>query len=107
MTFQILSARGAELGDRPVSPAGNQSSPSPGRVPSKHIITYEDITICKTLGTGEFGTVQQGIWTNDEGDRVCHFLIRYYLSNTKNDGTRVEISTESEREDEFLVQHLK
>ena len=90
------------MGDRPVSPAGNQSSPSPGRVPSKHIITYEDITMCKTLGTGEFGTVQQGIWTNDDGDRVCHFLIRYYFfQNTMNDVRRV---AESEREDKFLVQ---
>ena len=102
MTFQILSARGAELGDRPVSPAGNQSSPSPGRVPSKHIITYEDITICKTLGTGEFGTVQQGIWTNDEGDRVCHFLIRYYFSNTKNDGTRRNIHVKMSVKMSFL-----
>ena len=49
----------------------------PVKVPSKHIIPAEAIVINKELGTGEFGVVQQGIWTNEEGDRVretemCH-----------------------------------
>lgn len=39
------------------------------RVPNKHIIPSEKITINKELGVGEFGIVQQGIWTND-GHRV-------------------------------------
>ncbi len=68
--LQILSARGSELGERPTSPATGSNSPASGRAPSKHIISHEDIVICKTLGTGEFGTVQQGVWTNDDGDRV-------------------------------------
>lgn len=31
---------------------------------SKHIISANQISIQKKLGSGEFGTVQQGIWTN-------------------------------------------
>lgn len=46
----------------------------PARVPNKHIIPADSITINKELGVGEFGVVQQGVWTN-EGDRVC-FLMR-------------------------------
>jgi len=42
---------------------------SPARVPNKHIIPADSITINKELGVGEFGVVQQGVWTN-EGDRV-------------------------------------
>lgn len=42
----------------------------PARVPNKHIIPADSITINKELGVGEFGVVQQGVWTN-EGDRVC------------------------------------
>jgi hypothetical protein len=40
------------------------------KVPSKHIIPAEAIVVNKELGTGEFGVVQQGIWTNEDGDRV-------------------------------------
>ena len=55
-----------------------QGSDSPGekspqhtvRMPTKHIIAVEAISVCKTLGIGEFGTVQQGIWTNEDGERV-------------------------------------
>lgn len=40
------------------------------KVPNKHIIPAEAIIVNKELGTGEFGVVQQGVWTND-GERVC------------------------------------
>ncbi|CAL4065830.1 unnamed protein product, partial [Meganyctiphanes norvegica] len=40
------------------------------RVPSKHIIPADAIVINKELGVGEFGVVQQGVWTNEEGDRI-------------------------------------
>ncbi|XP_068620788.1 activated Cdc42 kinase-like isoform X2 [Battus philenor] len=33
------------------------------KVPTKHIISVEDITINKELGMGQFGVVQQGTWT--------------------------------------------
>lgn len=41
------------------------------KVPSKHIIPAEAIIVNKELGVGEFGIVQQGVWTNEDGDRVC------------------------------------
>lgn len=40
------------------------------RVPNKHIIPADAIVINKELGVGEFGVVQQGVWTNEEGERV-------------------------------------
>lgn len=40
------------------------------KVPSKHIIPADSIVINKELGVGEFGVVQQGVWNNEEGDRV-------------------------------------
>lgn len=40
-------------------------------MPSKHIITSDSISVNKELGIGEFGVVQQGVWTND-GERVSN-----------------------------------
>ncbi|XP_046652229.1 activated Cdc42 kinase-like isoform X3 [Daphnia pulicaria] len=40
------------------------------KVPSKHIIPAEAIIVNKELGVGEFGIVQQGVWTNEDGDRI-------------------------------------
>ncbi len=40
------------------------------KVPSKHIIPAEAIIVNKELGVGEFGIVQQGVWTNEDGERV-------------------------------------
>lgn len=57
------------------------------RVPNKHIIPVDRITVIRELGTGEFGVVQQGIWTSDEGRvryiiklYLCFFTIRCYYS---------------------------
>uniref|UniRef100_A0AAG5DJZ6 non-specific protein-tyrosine kinase n=1 Tax=Anopheles atroparvus TaxID=41427 RepID=A0AAG5DJZ6_ANOAO len=42
-----------------------KSCPSPGKIPNnKHIIPPDAICVNKQLGTGEFGIVQQGVWTN-------------------------------------------
>jgi len=46
------------------------------KVPSKHIIPAEAIIVNKELGVGEFGIVQQGVWTNEDGDRVSALLMR-------------------------------
>lgn len=48
------------------SPESKSDSASDGlsRVANKHIIPAENICINKELGTGEFGVVQQGVWTN-------------------------------------------
>lgn len=43
---------------------------NPVRVPSKHIIPADSIIINKELGIGEFGVVQQGVWTNEDGERI-------------------------------------
>lgn len=41
------------------------SPSSPGRIPNnKHIIPADAICVNKQLGVGEFGIVQQGVWTN-------------------------------------------
>lgn len=38
---------------------------SPSKIPNnKHIIPHESICVNKQLGVGEFGIVQQGVWTN-------------------------------------------
>lgn len=38
---------------------------SPTKLPNnKHIIPPDSICVNKQLGTGEFGIVQQGVWTN-------------------------------------------
>lgn len=50
----------------------------PARVPNKHIIPADSITINKELGVGEFGVVQQGVWTN-EGDRVSSEFVIIFL----------------------------
>lgn len=49
---------------------GGTPSSSHVRVPSKHIIPADSIVINKELGVGEFGVVQQGVWTNEDGDRI-------------------------------------
>ncbi|XP_052873844.1 activated Cdc42 kinase-like [Anopheles cruzii] len=42
-----------------------KACPSPGKIPNnKHIIPPDAICVNKQLGTGEFGIVQQGVWTN-------------------------------------------
>lgn len=49
---------------------GGSGGASQVRVPSKHIIPADSIVINKELGVGEFGVVQQGVWNNEEGDRI-------------------------------------
>ena len=47
---------------------------SPSKIPSnKHIIPADAICVNKQLGTGEFGIVQQGVWTNGS-ERVRNML---------------------------------
>ncbi|KAH8353936.1 hypothetical protein KR067_004773, partial [Drosophila pandora] len=47
------------------SMAAKNGAGSPGKVPNnKHIIPADSISVNKQLGTGEFGIVQQGVWTN-------------------------------------------
>lgn len=47
------------------SPETVKSVDSPTKIPSnKHIIPADSICVNKQLGIGEFGIVQQGVWTN-------------------------------------------
>lgn len=47
------------------SPEPPKVSTSPSKVSNnKHIIPADSICVNKQLGTGEFGIVQQGVWTN-------------------------------------------
>lgn len=72
------------------SSSHSQSSGSPQleRVPSirssssKHVISETAITLNKVLGNGEFGTVQQGVWVDDDGERVSSTPSRGMLSTT-------------------------
>ena len=50
------------------------------RSPSKQVIPEDTITILKSLGSGEFGTVSQGVWTNDDDERVCWFFLKIVVN---------------------------
>ncbi|XP_055531298.1 activated Cdc42 kinase-like isoform X4 [Wyeomyia smithii] len=53
------------LGSPPSTVEPLKTCPSPSKIPNnKHIIPADAITVNKQLGTGEFGIVQQGVWTN-------------------------------------------
>lgn len=60
----------------------------PVRVPNKHIIPADSILVNKELGTGEFGVVQQGVWTND-GERVS---FRFEVGRVTKDARNVSNS---------------
>lgn len=50
------------------------------KVPTKHIISIEDITINKELGMGQFGVVQQGTWsTGNQRVRILDSLVESSL----------------------------
>ncbi|XP_068147133.1 activated Cdc42 kinase-like isoform X2 [Drosophila tropicalis] len=64
-----LSTDGSASGGAGAIPLASGSSEfginSPSKVPNnKHIIPADAISVNKQLGTGEFGIVQQGVWTN-------------------------------------------
>ncbi|KAL6437130.1 hypothetical protein ACFW04_005014 [Cataglyphis niger] len=65
----LLSKREDQItGALSMLPEERQDRPSI-RVPNKHMIPADAIIVNKELGTGEFGVVQQGVWTND-GERI-------------------------------------
>lgn len=67
-----LAAAAAEAAAAGADGQGSGGNSRPSRVPSKHIIPADAILVNKELGVGEFGVVQQGVWTND-GERVLEF----------------------------------
>jgi len=48
---------------------------SSGKPADKHLIAEDAISIQKVIGHGEFGVVQQAIWTKDHGERVSIDLL--------------------------------
>ncbi|XP_065218469.1 activated Cdc42 kinase-like isoform X1 [Planococcus citri] len=65
----ILSKEEKDSWDLMIPEDNGLDSKPPVRVPNKHIIPADSILVNKELGTGEFGVVQQGVWTN-EGERI-------------------------------------
>lgn len=72
----ILLRKEEQVAALPTLPDELMDKP-PIKVPNKHIIPAEAIIVNKELGTGEFGVVQQGVWTND-GERVCNINFVIY-----------------------------
>lgn len=74
----ILSKEEKDNWDLMVPDDHGLDSKPPVRVPNKHIIPADSILVNKELGTGEFGVVQQGVWTN-EGERVSNRVLCGYI----------------------------
>ncbi|XP_011291095.1 activated Cdc42 kinase-like [Musca domestica] len=61
----MASPSGSLSGASTGGASSKASSGSPNKAPNnKHIIPADAISVNKQLGTGEFGIVQQGVWTN-------------------------------------------
>ncbi|XP_013098174.2 activated Cdc42 kinase-like isoform X1 [Stomoxys calcitrans] len=61
----VASPSGSQSGTSTGGASSKASSGSPSKAPNnKHIIPADAISVNKQLGTGEFGIVQQGVWTN-------------------------------------------
>lgn len=64
------------------------------KVPSQHVIQADSIQVYKELGQGEFGVVQQGVWTDDEGMR--HQVAVKCLSKERMQNNTLEFMKEYE-----------
>ena len=62
------------------------------KVPSQHVIHADSIQVYKELGQGEFGVVQQGVWTDDEGMR--HQVAVKCLSKERMQNNTIEFMKE-------------
>ena len=67
---KLLGRRDDELPEPVLVPDDSPSRQRHTIKMPKHIIPADAIVVNKELGTGEFGVVQQGVWTNEEGHRV-------------------------------------
>ena len=71
----ILRSGGGEPSTRSLSPSPPEHRISRPistlvRPPGKQLIPVDSISVNKTLGEGEFGVVQQAVWTVENGDKV-------------------------------------
>jgi len=73
---------------------GEEMNTSKGaiKVPSQHVIHADSIVVYKELGEGEFGIVQQGVWTDDDGMR--HQVAVKCLSKKRMQNNTVEFMKE-------------
>ena len=62
------------------------------KVPSQHVIHADSIQVYKELGQGEFGVVQQGVWTDDQGMR--HQVAVKCLSKERMQNNTIEFMKE-------------
>ena len=68
--FQIL-IKGQEDLTSGVGCTQSNKSPPNGRVMVQRGLIGEDrLTVQRELGAGDFGTVHQGVWKNDDGGKV-------------------------------------
>ncbi|KAK3104931.1 hypothetical protein FSP39_013435 [Pinctada imbricata] len=76
----------------PSPPEQRSSRPlSSYMMPGKQIIPSDSIQVNKTLGEGEFGVVQQGIWTTERGDKVTELApMRSLLECLKEQNLRLD-----------------
>ncbi|XP_043213446.1 activated Cdc42 kinase-like isoform X2 [Amphibalanus amphitrite] len=70
MKRKLLGRRDDELPEPALVPDDSPSRQRHAIKMPKHIIPADAIVVNKELGTGEFGVVQQGVWTNEEGHRI-------------------------------------
>ncbi|UYV71072.1 hypothetical protein LAZ67_8001602 [Cordylochernes scorpioides] len=76
-SFDMILPKGREDQDRssllipepPATDSRTAAASTASRNPSRHIISPDSIAINKQLGVGEFGVVEQGVWTNEDGER--------------------------------------
>lgn len=59
------------------------------RTPGKQLIPLESVQLSRTLGEGEFGVVQQGIWTTDTGEKVSRSLVLVSVSRVPQPQARI------------------
>ena len=61
-------------------------------MPTQHIIPMDSITVHKELGAGEFGVVQQGVWTDE--DQMRHQVAIKCLAKERMQNNTVEFMKE-------------
>ncbi|KAL3862562.1 hypothetical protein ACJMK2_008522 [Sinanodonta woodiana] len=69
----ILTKTHLDGSSRSLSPSPPEHRTRPQsyiRHPGKQIISLSSIHVSKSLGEGEFGVVQQGVWTTEDGEKV-------------------------------------
>ena len=80
--------------EHPESTLGKEAFGSRGqiKVPSQHVIQADSVQVYKELGQGEFGVVQQGVWTDDDGMR--HQVAVKCLSKERMQNNTIEFMKE-------------